>query len=167
MLVYAFPTRRFALTALATLVVLITGGIATDALAYQSKSISAANLDKQNLALRGYDPVAYFTLGKATSGKAEFSAAHEGATYRFASAAHRDSFVATPARYLPQYGGYCAYAASQGYKADADPKAWHVIDGRLFVNYNASVAKSWAAKAADYIKAGDANWARVKALPAQ
>lgn len=124
-------------------------------------------IDKQNLALGGYDPVAYFTLGKATAGKTEFSAVHEGATYRFASAAHRSTFVATPARFLPQYGGYCAYAASQGYKADADPKAWHVIDGRLFVNYNASVAKSWAAKSAGYIKAGDANWARVKALPAQ
>lgn len=159
-------TRRFALAAMATLVVSVAG-IATHAVAYQSKSIAAVNLDKQNRALRGYDPVAYFSLGKATAGKTEFSAVHEGATYLFASAAHRDTFVATPARYLPQYGGYCAYAASQGYKADADPKAWHVIDGRLFVNYNASVAKTWAAKAADYIKAGDANWPRVKALPAQ
>ncbi len=159
-------TRRFAPAAIATLVVSVAG-IATHAVAYQSKSIADVNLDKQNLALRGYDPVAYFALGKATAGKTEFSAAHEGATYRFSSAAHRDTFVATPARYLPQYGGYCAYAASQGYKADADPKAWHVIDGRLFVNYNASVAKSWAAKAADYIKKGDSNWPRVKALPAQ
>ena len=159
-------TRRFALAAIATLVVSVAG-ITTHAVAYQSKSIAAVNLDKQNLALGGYDPVAYFTLGKATAGKTEFSAVHEGATYRFASAAHRATFVTIPARYLPQYGGYCAYAASQGYKADADPKAWHVIDGRLFVNYNASVAKSWAAKSADYIKAGDANWPRVKALPAQ
>ncbi len=159
-------TRHFALAAIATLVVSLAG-VATHAVAYQSKSIATVNLDKQNMALGGYDPVAYFTLGKATAGKTEFSAVHEGATYRFASAAHRDTFVATPARYLPQYGGYCAYAASQGYKADADPKAWHVIDGRLFVNYNASVAKSWTAKAADYIKAGDANWPRVKSLPAQ
>jgi hypothetical protein len=159
-------TRRFALAAIATLVV-SAASIATQAVGYQPKSVASVNLDKQNLALRGYDPVAYFTLGKATAGKTEFTAVHEGAIYRFASAAHRDTFVATPARYLPQYGGYCAYAAFQGYKADADPKAWHVIDGRLFVNYNASVAKSWAAKSADYIKAGDANWPRVKALPAQ
>jgi len=158
-------TRGFALAAITTVAVSVAG-IATHAVAYQSKSIAAVNLDKQNLALGGYDPVAYFSIGKATVGKIEFSAVHENAIYRFASAAHRDSFVATPARYLPQYGGYCAYAASQGYKANADPKAWHVIDGRLFVNYNTSVAKRWAADAADYIKAGDANWPHVKALPA-
>ena len=160
------PTRNFALAVFATMAASVAG-IATYDDAYQSKSISPVNLDKKNLALDGFDPVAYFALGKATPGKIEFNAVHEGATYQFTSVVHREAFVETPARYLPQYGGYCAYAASQGYKADADPKAWHVVDGRLFLNYNAVVAKSWAANPADYIKAGDANWPRVKALPAR
>lgn len=163
---HSLHARRITRVAGVCLAVVLVG-IATEAVAYQSKSTAALNLDRQSLALGGYDPVAYFTLGKATVGKMEFSAVHDGATYRFASAAHRDAFVAEPTRYLPQYGGYCAYAASQGYKANADATAWHIVDGRLFVNYNQSVAKSWAARAADYIKAGDANWSRVKALPAQ
>jgi YHS domain-containing protein len=156
-------------SALATFVWVAAGliAISPQALAYQSKSTAAINLDKQGLALGGYDPVAYFTLGKATIGKAEFSAVHDGATYRFLSAAHRDAFLAEPARYLPQYGGYCAYAAAQGYKANADATAWHVVDGRLFVNYNQWVARSWAAKAPEYIKTGDSNWSRVRSLPAQ
>lgn len=163
---HSLLARRIALAAVAGLAVSVIA-IAPKAVAYQSKSTAAMNLDRQSLALSGYDPVAYFTLGKATVGNVEFSATHGGATYRFVSVAHRDAFLAEPTRYLPQYGGYCAYAASQGYKANADATAWHIVDGRLFVNYNASVAKSWASKAPDYIKAGDANWSRVRAMPAQ
>jgi YHS domain-containing protein len=140
---------------------------AIPAVAYQAKSTAHVNVDKQGIALRGYDPVAYFADRKASLGKAEFTAEHDGAVYRFTSAANRDHFVGAPRSYAPQYGGYCAYAASQGYKADADPHAWHIVDGRLFVNYSAAVARTWAADSTSYIKAGDKTWERVKSLPAR
>lgn len=162
MSVINFPTRRIAIIVLGASLLPFAS-----ANAYQAKSTAPLNLNNQGTALRGYDPVAYFVDGKATIGKADITATHSGAIYRFASAANRDRFVASPSKFEPVFGGYCAYAASRGYKADADPNAWHVIDGRLFVNYNAAVAKNWATRAAAYIKAGDENWPRVQLLPAQ
>ena len=84
----------------------------------------------------GYDPVAYFTDGAAVRGSEAFAVEHAGVTYRFASAAHRDAFAAEPERYLPRYGGYCAYAAAKGALAPTDPEAFSVIDGKLYFNYS-------------------------------
>ena len=89
-----------------------------------------SNLDSSGLALKGYDPVAYFTEKKPLKGKVEFTAQHEGATYRFASAANRDAFAAAPQQYAPQYGGYCAFGVAGGYKAPIEPDAWTVADGK-------------------------------------
>ncbi len=116
------------------------------------------NIDKAGLGIQGYDPVAYQTLGKPTKGSAEMTAVHDGVTYRFASGAHKTLFEADPAKYVPRYGGYCAYAVANGYTATVDPTAWQVVDGRLYLNYNAAVAKTWSAKTTAFIKAGDANW---------
>jgi YHS domain-containing protein len=116
------------------------------------------NIDKASLAIQGYDPVAYQTLGKPIKGMPEFAAAHDGATYRFASADHKAAFEKDPTKYVPQYGGYCAYAVASGYTASVDPTAWKVVEGKLYLNYNAAVAKSWAANTTGYIKSGDANW---------
>lgn len=85
------------------------------------------------LNLRGYDPVAYFTLGRPTAGRAEFTATHAGLTYRFASAAHRALFVREPARYAPQYGGWCAHGVSYDVKLGSDPEWFRIVDGRLFI----------------------------------
>lgn len=126
------------------------------------KSRAPLNVDSKGLALRGYDPVAYFTAGQPRSGRPELTSTVEGATYRFASAANKAAFDKEPQRYLPQYGGFCAWAAAQGYKADADPRAWSIVDGRLFVNYSASVHRSWRAEQARFIRQGDANWPKVK-----
>src|ERR671914_1682048 len=84
------------------------------------------NVDSSGMALKGYDPVAYFTEKKPVAGKPEFTARHQGATYRFASAANRDAFAATPAKYAPQYGGYCAFGMAAGYKAPIEPDAWTI-----------------------------------------
>lgn len=113
------------------------------------------------VAVSGYDPVAYFTSGKPVEGSKDFTATWNGAEYRFASAANRDKFKADPARYAPQYGGYCAWAVSQGYTAPADPKVWKIVDGKLYLNYDASVGKKWSADIPGYIAKANANWPKV------
>src|SRR5271168_3572377 len=82
------------------------------------------------LALRGYDPVAYFTDGKPVPGDFTITARHEGATYRFASEDHKALFEKDPAKYLPQYGGFCAFGTAQGYKVDGDPNVWAIVEGK-------------------------------------
>jgi YHS domain-containing protein len=135
---------------------------ATPVYAYDARSTSATNIGDGSIAIRGHDPVAYFTDGKPVAGSAAFKASHEGATYHFASAANRDAFVNEPAKYVPQYGGFCAYAAALGYKADADPAAFKVVNGKLYLNYNAAVNKNWSSDAAGYIGKADVKWSAIK-----
>jgi YHS domain-containing protein len=116
------------------------------------------NTSFTGLAIDGYDPVAYFTEGKPVKGTPQFTFEFEGAKYRFASAANRDLFAKDPAKYVPQYGAFCAYAVSRGYTADTDPLAWKVVDGRLYLNYNAGAQKKWEEDVAGNIRKGDANW---------
>lgn len=115
----------------------------------------------KGIAVGGYDPVAYFTEGKPVQGSKDITLEHEGATWRFASAANRDTFKADPAKYAPRYGGYCAWAVSQGYTAKGDPDAWTVSDGKLYLNYNKSVRATWAKDIPGNVKKGDANWPKV------
>jgi YHS domain-containing protein len=116
------------------------------------------NTSFTGLAIDGYDPVAYFTQNKPVKGTREFTFEFEGATYRFASAAHRDQFAKEPAKYVPQYGAFCAWAVSRGYTADTDPLAWRVVNGKLYLNYNASVQKQWEQDIPGNINKADANW---------
>lgn len=109
-------------------------------------------------AIKGYDPVAYFTDGKPVKGTKGFAHAWNGATWLFASAANRDAFAADPAKYAPQYGGYCAWAVSQGYTADVDPSAWRIVDGKLYLNYSPKIQKQWEEDAAGNIAKADQNW---------
>jgi hypothetical protein len=123
------------------------------------------NADAEGLALYGYDPVAYMTDGKPTPGDPSITATHDGATYRFASAANRDAFIGDPPRYLPAYGGFCAYGVSQGYKVKIDPEAWTVVDGRLYLNYDKSVRSQWLEDTAGYIAKAESNWPDLKDGP--
>lgn len=107
---------------------------------------------------KGYDVVAYFTDQQAVRGDSRYEHTHDGVTYRFASAAHRDAFVKAPERYLPQFGGFCAWAVSRNYTADVDPTAWRIVDGKLYLNYNASVQAKWAEDVPGNIARGQANW---------
>lgn len=109
-------------------------------------------------AVEGHDPVAYFTDSKPTVGKDEFTAEHEGAKYRFASAANRDKFVADPAKFAPQYGGYCAFGAAMARKFPGDPNAWHIADNKLYLNLNKDVQSSWLKDTDGFIRGADNNW---------
>lgn len=114
-----------------------------------------------NLAVGGYDPVAYFTDNRPVKGDSRFAYEYKGAQWHFASAANRDRFIAEPERYAPQYGGYCAWAVSEGSTASADPKLWKIVDGKLYLNYDASVQKKWEKDIAGHIRRADANWPAV------
>lgn len=114
-----------------------------------------------SLAVDGYDPVAYFTQGEPTKGSAEFSLQYRGAEWRFASADNLRAFRADPEAYAPQYGGYCAWAVAQGYTARGNPKYWAIVDGRLYLNYDAGVQRKWEADIPGFIARADANWPAV------
>lgn len=114
-------------------------------------------------AIRGYDPVAYFTEGRPVKGSKAFTHRWNGADWRFASAENRARFAAAPERYAPQYGGYCAYGVAGGYAVKIEPDAWSVVDGKLYLNYDRSVQASWRQDVPGYIRKADANWPRVLA----
>lgn len=114
-----------------------------------------------SLAVDGTDPVAYFTEGRPVAGSARFESRYEGATWRFVSAANKAAFDADPVRYAPQYGGYCAWAVSQGYTAKGDPANWRIVDGRLYLNYNAEVQRTWEKDIPGNIRKADGNWPKV------
>ena len=119
---------------------------------------------RDGYAVHGYDVVAYFTVGRPTNGVDEFTAEHQGATYRFASAAHRDTFTADPAKYAPQYGGYCAFGTAVGRKFDGDPTAWRIIDGKLYLNLNKQIQARWLKDTAGFIRSADRNWSIIGSL---
>ena len=114
-------------------------------------------------AIRGYDPVAYFKVQKAIEGRSAFAYEWNGATWLFSSAENREAFVKAPEKYAPQYGGYCAWAVSQGYTASIDPQAWYVHDGKLYLNYSKSVQQQWFGDIAGNVRKGDVNWPRLLA----
>jgi YHS domain-containing protein len=116
------------------------------------------NADRKGLAVKGYDVVAYFVDGRAVPGDASFEHTANGVRYRFASAANRDRFAREPERFVPQYGGFCAWAVSRGYTADTDPLAWRIVEGRLFLNYDRSVQRQWETDVRGNVAKGDTNW---------
>jgi YHS domain-containing protein len=135
--------------------------------AQNARNVAEWNLGKGNLAIQGYDPVAYFPEGGATAAKGEESitAEYEGVVYRFASAAHRETFLATPARYEPSHGGWCSYAMLEGDKVQVDPKSFIVKDGRLFLFYKGFLgdtrAKWMKADEAAETRTADAMWKKI------
>ncbi len=122
------------------------------------------NLD-DGLAIKGYDPVSYFTLDKAVKGKADFASSYHGITYRFASAADREAFRANPGKYEPQYGGWCAYAMGHdGTKVDVDPETFKISNGKLFLFYNkffTNTLKTWNQDETKLHARADMNWQKI------
>lgn len=118
--------------------------------------------ERNNLAIDGYDPVAYFTEMKPVKGSAEFRSDFQGSTFQFASAVHRDAFAADPAKYAPQYGGYCAYGMAKGYKATIDPAAFTVVGDKLYLNYSETVRSKWLSDIPGYVRKADATWPEVR-----
>jgi YHS domain-containing protein len=125
-------------------------------------AIAGEFFERNNLAIEGYDPVAYFTEHKPVKGLSEFRSDFKGSTFLFTSAAHRDAFVAEPSKYAPQYGGFCAYGMAKGYKAVIDPAAFTVVREKLYLNYSESVRTRWLADIPSYIQKADANWPEVQ-----
>lgn len=122
----------------------------------------ALNADASGMALRGYDAVAYFAVDSAVKGDAKYSYVWNGAKWLFSSEENMNKFMADPEAYAPQFGGYCAYAVSEGYTADADPEAWKVVAGKLYLNYNRDVQKTWEKNEAERIENGKKNWNQFK-----
>ncbi len=116
------------------------------------------NLDKDGVALQGYDPVAYFTDGKALRGDPAHSATHHGAVYHFTTAEHRAAFEADPDRYAPQFGGWCAYAASINQLSPISLEYGEIVDGRLILQHNQKAWDLWHKDPANNLVKADANW---------
>ena len=124
------------------------------------------NANLNDVAIQGYDPVAYFTDAEPTKGSAEYSATYKNAIYHFASAEHRDQFRADPSAYAPQYGGYCAFGVTMEKKFDTDPTAWKIVDGKLYLNLNKDVQTRWLTDVPGYIVSANDLWPEIKGVEA-
>ncbi len=129
-----------------------------------SKRANEFNLEKK-VAIQGYDPVSYFKQNKAVKGKKELASSYEGVIYYFSSQANKEAFAKNPSAYEPQYGGWCAYAmGSSGEKVEIDPETFKIIDGKLYLFYNAyfnNTLKSWNKDEINLKKKADANWKKI------
>ena len=145
----------------------VKSGIAAIALAASlATSAFAADFDvnvpSTDLALRGVDPVSYFTEGAPLQGEVNITAEHNGAVYRFISEETKAAFEADPERYAPQYGGFCAFGLANGYKFDGDPNVWRIVDDRLYLNLSPAVSEIWQKDIPGYIETAEVQWTEVK-----
>lgn len=120
------------------------------------------NIEK-GVALKGYDPVAYFRVAAPVQGRPEFTHEWKGASWRFSNRTNLEAFRAAPERYAPQFGGYCAYAVANGYVAPIDPEAWHIENGKLYLNYDAGVKEKWLAQRPQFISKAEHHWLKMSA----
>src|SRR6201997_404510 len=116
------------------------------------------NLDGSGVALQGYDPVAFFTDSQPVKGDQHFQAQYHGATYYFASAEHKATFEREPAKYEPQFGGFCAYGASRGKAAPVKIEAWQIVNGRLLMQYDLDVKGKFNTDPQGNLSKADKNW---------
>jgi YHS domain-containing protein len=116
------------------------------------------NVESEGLAIGGYDPVAYFTDAKATPGSPKFRSERDGAVYQFATAEHKAAFDANPEKYEPQFGGWCAYAASIDTLSPIDPEKWEIVDGRLLLQHNQKAWDLWHEDPKGNLVKADKNW---------
>ncbi len=131
-------------------------------LVLMTMSISAQNNLKDGVAIQGYDPVAYFVEGKAVLGLKEIKTQYDNATYYFATEVNKEEFVKNPDKFVPQYGGYCAYGLSKGYKAPIDPKAFTIVEDKLYLNYSLDVKAEWMKQREERIVKANENWEKIK-----
>lgn len=114
------------------------------------------------LAIKGYDPVAYFTSGKPTPGSPDIAYEWDGARWQFADAAHRELFQRDPDAYAPQYGGYCAMGMTTGGRGETDPEVWAIVDGKLYLNFDRAAFQEWRQNQTANIARADFQWAKRK-----
>lgn len=133
---------------------------------FSQEAIRKKNFNLENgVAIKGYDAVAYFTQNKPVKGNKNFAVFYEGATYYFSSAENKDAFKKDPAKYEPQYGGWCAYAMGKdGSKVEVDPETFKILDGKLYLFYNKyfnNTLKSWNKDETNLKARADANWQKI------
>lgn len=116
---------------------------------------------ENNVAIKGYDTVAYFTAGKAIRGNESYSYQWHDMTWHFASQENRDLFAAGPEKYAPQYDGYCAWAMTESRKAITDPEVWKIVDGKLYLNCSLEAYNKWSRDIPGNIKKADENWLKL------
>ena len=128
--------RRVVLAALFAGVLVVAAFSGVSLVSQAREPASLWNVDNANIAILGYDTVAYFTEGRPTRGRSEYEHLWAGARWLFSSAEHRDLFIRDPERYAPQFGAFCSNAMTYGQIATVDPELWTIVDGRLFLNYD-------------------------------
>lgn len=131
------------------------------AVAFSAGSFAAdvqINTDANDLAIHGYDAVSYFSKSGPVKGKSKYRVSYKDAIYHFATESNRNAFRADPAKYAPQFGGYCAMGVALNKKLDVDPMAWHIEDGKLYLNLNKQVQKKWFEDVPGNINTAERNW---------
>ena len=119
---------------------------------------AAESLQRPDLAIKGYDTVAYFKLGKAVKGSESFTFRWRDMTWQFSSQEHRDLFAADPLQYAPQYDGYCAWAMTESRLAITDPEVWKIVEGKLYLNCSPEAYRKWSMDIPGHIRKADAIW---------
>ena len=152
--------KSFRSTVVAALTLFIATGMLLSPPAAQAET--SYNVNLFGVAIKGYDPVAYFTAGKPVKGNKEFQVDWEGATWRFANAANLEMFKGDTEKYAPRYGGYCAYGVATGGLYNIDLNAWSIVEGVLYLNKSLSVRELWRKDIPGYIEKADANWPGLK-----
>lgn len=133
------------------------------AFSFTARAEPRPNVDKDGLALQGYDPVAFFTDGKPVLGKEEFHSSFHDATYRFASAEHQAMFEKNPAKYEPQFGGFCAYGVAKGHLAPVKIDAFQIVKDRLLMQYDSEVKNAFNKDQHGNLETADKNWPTLNA----
>ena len=117
---------------------------------------------KSTPGISGYDPVAYFTQGKPVKGNGYNVADYQGVTYAFANEENKELFEANPEKYVPAYGGWCAYGVAVGKKFVSDPQAWKIVEGKLYLNLDKDIQRKWAKDIPGYIETANSNWKEIR-----
>ena len=147
----------------------------TSTLALSAAQAGEQYVDESGFALSGYDPVAYFEMkqvpvgekqSEAVPGKADITAEYNGATWAFASQAHREKFLADPAKYAPAFDGHCAYGIAQGGKVPGNPNLWRIVDGKLYLNITPTVVGFWESDIPGNLSKAENNWSSKESAPA-
>lgn len=138
----------------------LLGIISLCSLSLYTQEISTGRFN--NLAIRGYDPVAYHLLGEPREGSKEYSLDWRGAEWRFISAEHRDLFRTDPQVYAPQFGGHCANGLSDGHKVNGDPRQWRIIDGKLYLFFSERGRESWEGDVTEKLSRARETWERLR-----
>ena len=140
----------------------VLGSIFAVLLAILATPALAGDVTHSTPGISGYDPVAYFTDGKPMKGSGYHVAEYQGVTYAFVSKEHKNRFKDNPEKYVPAYGGFCAYGVAVGKKFVSDPEAWKIVQGRLYLNLDRDIQSKWVKDIPGYIKKSEANWKEIK-----